>query len=80
MDFGSNRQQVLDMLEAQPASKGWNLEILPVTSKNETIKFKKLGGLRIAPPLQVYLDLLHDGKKKKKIAQHFREAILGVEC
>ena len=78
MATGSKRHLALEVLKARPVSEGWNLAILPMIRKTETIRFEERAGLRIAPPLQVYLDLLQGGGRSKEMAQHLRETTLRV--
>ena len=76
MSNGRNRTKVLEALEARPVSEGWNFGIYAAVRKTETIQTEDRCGLSLAPPLQVYLDLLQGGGRSKEMAQHLRETTL----
>ena len=76
MSGGRNRDKVLETLEARPVSEGWNFGIYTAVRKTEIIHVEERDGLSLAPPLQVYLDLLQGGGRSKEMAQHLRETTL----
>jgi hypothetical protein len=76
MSSGRNRNKVLKTLEARPVSEGWNFGIYTAVRKTEIIHVEERHGLSLAPPLQVYLDLLQGGGRSKEMAQHLRETTL----
>lgn len=76
MTSGRSRNKALEALDARPVSEGWNFAIYTQTRKTETIQVEDRNGLSLAPPLQVYLDLLQSGGRSKEMAQHLRETTL----
>lgn len=74
--MGSKRNHVLEELGARPVSEGWNFGILSMARKSEVIQKTQNNGIWLAPPLQVYLDLLQGGGRSKEMAQHLRETTL----
>lgn len=70
---GLARDRVLEEMDARRVSEGWNLAVLETKGRIEIIVGDELGGVALAPPLQVYLDLLHGSGRAKEMAAHLRE-------
>lgn len=73
MPPGVLRDRVLEQMDARPVSEGWNLAVLETRSPNDIIVGDEVGGVELAPPLQVYLDLLQGPGRAKELAAHLRE-------
>lgn len=76
MAQGRNRKKALEALDARPVSEGWNFAVYAQTKQSKTILMEDHKGINLAPPLQVFLDLLQGGGRSKEMAQHLRETIL----
>ena len=59
------------------ASEGANLAIIEVESPGELLFREKVGGLWLASPIQIYLDLLRGEGRSKEMAEHFRKERIG---
>jgi hypothetical protein len=70
---GQLRNRALDQMSARPVSEGWNLAVIESKGTNDIIVGDEIGGVALAPPLQVYLDLLQGSGRAKEMAAHLRE-------
>lgn len=69
----------LEMMDARPVEEGWNLGLHEVKAPEDFRNLEELDRIRVANPLQVYLDLLIQGTgRSKDMAEHFRHEKLGV--
>lgn len=64
-------------LGAKTVSEGWNLALLDSPAR-DFIGVEKRDGIRIASPLQVYLDLVHGKGRSKEMAEHLRREKLDI--
>lgn len=69
---GGRQQGVLERLNARPVSEGWNLGLIETRSRGDVTVGARLDGAALAPPLQVYLDLLQGSGRSKEMAAHLR--------
>lgn len=70
--------RVLEQMGARPVGEGWNLAVLETRSRPDIIVGDEIDGVALAPPLQVYLDLLQGSGRAKEIAAHLRRERLGA--
>ena len=69
---GPRQQDVLEALRARPVSEGWNLGLIEARARGDVTVGERRDGVCLAPPLQVYLDLLQSGGRSKELAMHLR--------
>lgn len=69
---GPARWHALEELGARPVSEGWNLGVIKTGSADEIQVMDQDIGLSLAPPIQVYLDLLQGSGRSKEMAEHYR--------
>jgi len=67
----------LDELGARSVDEGANLVVIPAKSSGEFLFRQRLGGLWLASPIQVYLDLVHSGGRAPELAEHMRRERIG---
>lgn len=75
---GRAEGRVLEQIEARPVAEGWNLEVIESKGSSDIIVGDEIDGIAVAPPLQVYLDLLQSGGRAKDMAAHLRAETLGL--
>lgn len=75
---GSGQARVLEQIDARPVSEGWNLAVIESKSRSDVIVGEEVAGIALAPPLQIYLDLLQGAGRAKEMAAHFRSERLGA--
>ena len=63
---------VLEKIEARPVSEGWSLAVIETRGAKEIIVGDEVAGIALAPPLQVYLDLLQTSGRAREMAEHLR--------
>lgn len=73
----NHEHEALLDLDAKPVSEGWNLALLD-SPASDFIGVEKREGIRIASPLQVYLDLVHGKGRSKEMAEHLRHERLDI--
>jgi len=73
---GPARQEALDRLQAHPVTEGWNLGLIETKARSDVRIGERIDGVAFAPPLQVYLDLLHGAGRAKEMASHLRDVRL----
>ena len=66
----------LEHLDAEDAGRGMNLELWTDTGELGTFGAQDVNGLRVAPPVRVWLDLARQGGRGADAAQLFREQVL----
>ena len=69
---GPHRRDALETLQARPVSEGWNLGVIETRARGDITVGERLGGICLAEPLQVYLDLLQGTGRSKEMAAHLR--------
>lgn len=69
---GARREEALERLGVRPVSEGWNLALVETNARGEVTVGERIDGVMIAPPLQVYLDLLQGSGRSKEMANHLR--------
>jgi hypothetical protein len=73
----NSEHEALAALDARPVTEGWNLALID-TSPNDFIGTTVTQGMRIASPLQIYLDLFLARGRAKELAAEFRARVLGL--
>lgn len=66
----------LDQLDADEAGRGMNLELWTDTGELGTYSAREIDGIRVAPPMRVWLDLARQRGRYADAAQLFREQVL----
>ncbi|MHA3946858.1 hypothetical protein [Cellulomonas bogoriensis] len=66
----------LEHLDAEDAGRGMNLELWTDTGELGTFAARDVNGVRVAPPVRVWLDLARQGGRGADAAQLFREQVL----
>jgi hypothetical protein len=69
---GRRQEEALERLNARPVSEGWNLGLLETRSRGDVTVAESIGNVRLASPLQVYLDLLQGSGRSREMAAHLR--------
>lgn len=69
---GPRQQEALETMRAREVSEGWNLGVIETRARSEITVGERRGEAILAPPLQVYLDLLQDTGRSKEMAAHLR--------
>ena len=75
---GRSEGRILEQIDARQVSEGWNLGVLETRGRTDIIVGDEIAGVSLAPPLQVYLDLLQGASRSKEMAAHLRSERLGV--
>jgi hypothetical protein len=70
--------RALAALGARPVDSGWNLAVLETGSAADLAQTEMVDDLRLAKPLQVYLDLQFGSGRAKEMADHLRRERLRV--
>lgn len=71
----NEEHDALASLDARPVTEGWNLALID-TSPHDFIGATVTQGMRLASPLQIYLDLFLARGRAKELAMEFREKVL----
>jgi hypothetical protein len=69
---GPKQRDVLDAMRARPVNEGWNLGLIETLARGDVMAGERIGGVCLASPLQVYLDLLQGTGRSKEMAAHLR--------
>jgi hypothetical protein len=70
--------QTLRQLDAREVSSGANLEVIESHDDHDFTFTRDVNDVKLATPLQVYLDLMRDGSgRSKEQAEHLRREALG---
>jgi hypothetical protein len=64
-------------LGARAVGEGANLSIIEAKSPGELLFREQVGGIWLASPIQVYLDLLRGEGRSKEMAEHLRKERIG---
>ncbi len=75
--IGSNADSAIGELGARAVNEGANLAIIEAKSLGELLFREKVGGIWLASPVQVYLDLLRGEGRSKEMADHLRKTRIG---
>ena len=68
---------ILNELDARSVSDGANLHVIETTSLGAFLFKEWTGGVWLANPIQVYLDLLHGNGRSTEMAEHLRRERIG---
>lgn len=71
--IGANADDAIGDLGARIVNEGANLAIIDAKSPGELLFRERVGGLWLASPIQIYLDLLRGEGRSKEMAEHFRK-------
>lgn len=74
---GPNAQAAVRELDARLVSEGANLAVIEAKLPGELLFRERVGGLWLASPIQIYLDLLRGEGRAKEMAEHFRKERIG---
>jgi hypothetical protein len=75
---GASTIGTLEDLQARAVNEGWNLAVIESPSPGDFTQIETKDGVRLANPLQVYLDLQQGSGRAKELAEHLRRERLGV--
>ena len=75
---GPKQRDALEILRARPVTEGWNLAVIETRTRGDVAFGQRIAGVSLAPPLQVYLDLLQGSGRSKEMAAHLRAERLDV--
>ena len=64
-------------LDARVVNEGANLSVIETKSAGELLFRQKDGGVWLASPIQIYLDLLRGEGRAKEMAEHLRRERIG---
>lgn len=74
---GSAADTAIGELGARVVSEGANLAIIEAKSSGDLLFREQVGGIWLASPVQVYLDLLRGEGRAKEMAEHLRKERIG---
>lgn len=75
--IGSNADAAIGDLGARVVNEGANLAIIEAKSPGDLLFRERVGGIWLASPVQVYLDLLRGEGRSKEMAEHLRKERIG---
>ena len=75
--IGPNADAGIGDLGARVVNEGANLAIIEAKSPGELLFRERVGGIWLASPVQVYLDLLYGEGRTKELAEHLRKERIG---
>ena len=75
--IGTNADAAIGDLGARVVNEGANLAIIEAKSPGDLIFRERVGGIWLASPVQVYLDLLRGEGRSKEMAEHLRKERIG---
>ena len=70
-------EAILSALGAKRVSEGANLHVIDTTSPGAFLFKERVGGIWLASPIQVYLDLQHGSGRSTEMAEHLRQERIG---
>lgn len=73
----SNADAAIGELGARVVNEGANLAIIEAKSPGDLLFRERVGGIWLASPVQVYLDLLRGEGRSKEMAEHLRKERIG---
>lgn len=71
--IGARVDAAIGDLGARVVTEGTNLGVIEAKSPGELLFRERVGGLWLASPIQIYLDLLLGEGRSKEMAEHFRK-------
>jgi hypothetical protein len=74
---GAGADAAIADLGARVVSEGANLVVIETDSSGELLFRERVGGVWLASPIQVYLDLLRGEGRAKEMADHLRQEQIG---
>jgi hypothetical protein len=74
---GTNADAAMAELDARVVQEGANLAVIETKSGGELLFRQQVGGVWLASPIQVYLDLLRGEGRAKEMAEHLRRERIG---
>ena len=74
---GAETEGAINALGARVVSEGYNLAIIEAKYPGELLFRERVGGLWLASPIQIYLDLLRSEGRSKEMSEHFRKERIG---
>jgi hypothetical protein len=74
---GTNADAAMAELDARVVQEGANLAVIETKSGGELLFRQQVGGVWLASPIQVYLDLLRSEGRAKEMAEHLRRERIG---
>lgn len=74
---GASADAAIDDLGARVVNEGANLVIIEAKSPGDLLFRERVGGIWLASPVQVYLDLLRGEGRSKEMAEHLRKERIG---
>jgi hypothetical protein len=74
---GSGGDAAIADLGARVVSEGANLAVIEAKSDGDLLFRERVGGVWLASPVQVYLDLLRSEGRAKEMAEHLRRERIG---
>jgi hypothetical protein len=75
--MGGNADAAIADLGARAVSEGANLAVIEAKSPGDLLFREQVGGIWLASPVQVYLDLLRGEGRSKEMAEHLRKERIG---
>ena len=75
---GRRQEEALERLNARSVSEGWNLGLLETRARGDVTAAESVQDVRLASPLQVYLDLLQGSGRSHEMAAHLRSERLNA--
>lgn len=75
--IGSSTEAAIGDLGARVVNEGANLAIIEAKSPGDLLFRERVGGIWLASPVQVYLDLLRGEGRSKEMAEHLRKERIG---
>ncbi len=73
----TNADRAMTELGARVVNEGANLAVIETKSAGELLFRQNVGGVWLASPIQVYLDLLRGEGRAKEMAEHLRKERIG---
>ena len=74
---GSSADAAVGELGARVVNEGANLAIIEAKSSGDLLFREQVGGIWLANPIQIYLDLLRGEGRAKEMAEHLRQEKIG---
>ena len=74
---GTSTETAMTELGARVVNEGANLAVIETKSTGELLFRQNVGGVWLASPVQVYLDLLRGEGRAKEMAEHLRKERIG---
>ena len=74
---GTGAETAMAELNAREVNEGANLAVIETKSAGELLFRQNVGGVWLASPVQVYLDLLRGEGRAKEMAEHLRQERIG---